>query len=209
MRVKDYSFGVFLIFIGVLFLLFNLDVLTFEWLLFSLSVGILIGYSMKQHLGYLILGLILLGISLMSILDQYVFIGIDIKSFLFLWIFGIICLSLYRKQNSRVLLIIGMMMLAFGTQNLIEELTSKDIVWTLYLLFGIAFYIVYFVDYREDRIEWPRYLGTIMVIISLLFLLSSKTMLEFGVWKFIFYLFPIILIAIGIKIIFNIRKLKE
>lgn len=209
MKAKDYLFGVFLVFVGILFLLLNLDVLTFEWLLFLLSIAILIGYFMKRHMGYLVLGLVLLGISLISILDRYMLVGIDIKSFLFLWIFGIISLTLYVKQKNRSLLMVGMMLLAFGTHNLVEELVSTDVSWTLYLIFGIAFYIIYLLGYRGSGIEWPRNLGTVMVIVSLLFLLSSQTMLKFGFWQFIFYLFPVLLIGIGIKIIYNIKKLKE
>lgn len=209
MRFKDYSFGIFLIFVGVLFLLLNLDILTFEWLLLALSIGILVGYFLKRHISYLILGLILLGISLMSIINQYVFIEIDVKSFLFLLIFGIACLVLYGRQRNRALLTIGAMLIALGTNNLIEELITTDVRWTLYLLFGIAFYIIYIIGYRESDVEWPKHLGTVMIIVSLIFLLSSQTMLQFGFWQIIFYLLPILLIGIGIKIIYNIKKLKE
>ena len=143
MRKEDYAFGFFLVFIGVLFLLLNLNVLNFEWLLFILSIGLIVEYFIKDHLGYLISGLVLLAISLIYILNEYAFPGVNIKGFLFLWIFGIISMVLYGRQKSKGLLIFGTILPALGTYNLIEELSSGNVSWTLYLLFGIAFFIIY------------------------------------------------------------------
>ncbi len=130
----------FLIFIGVLFLLLNLNVLSFEWLLFILSIGLIAGYFVKDKLVYLISGLVLLSISLIYILNEYAFPGVNIKSFLFLWIFGIISLVLYGRQRSKGLLMFGTILPALGTYSLIEELSFGNVSWALYLLFGIAFF---------------------------------------------------------------------
>ena len=209
MRKEDYAFGFFLVFIGVLFLLLNLNVLNFEWLLFILSIGQIVEYFIKDHLGYLISGLVLLAISLIYILNEYAFPGVNIKGFLFLWIFGIISMVLYGRQKSKGLLIFGTILPALGTYNLIEELSSGNVSWTLYLLFGIAFFIIYLIGYRSSDIEWPRHLALAMVVVSILFLINTKTAMEFKFWKFINYLWPIILILIGIKIIYNMIKLRE
>lgn len=209
MKRNSYSFGLLLIFVGVLFLLLNLKVLNFDWVLFLLSIGFIIGFFNQKHMGYLISGLALLGISLISILNKYIFTDIDVKSFLFLWIFGILSLVLYFRQKNKGFLIIGLILPALGTYNLIEELAYSDANWSLFLLFGISFYIIYIIGYRSSGVEWPKHLAWIMVVVSILFLISSKTMIQFGFWKFISYLIPIILIGLGIKIIYNIIKLKE
>lgn len=209
MKRNSYSFGLLLVFAGILFLLLNLKVLNMDWVLFLLSIGLIIGYFSQKHIGYLISGLVLLGISLISILNQYVFPEINVKSFLFLWIFGIISLALYFKQKHKGFLIIGVILPALGTYNLIEELAFSDVNWALFLLFGIAFYIGYIIGYRSSGIEWPKHLAWIMVAISILLLISSKMAIRFGFWKLISYLIPIMLIGIGIKIIYNIVKLKE
>ena len=209
MRRNNYSFGLLLVFVGVLFLLLNLKVLSFDWLLFILSIGLIIGYFMQEHIGYLISGLILLAISLVSLLNEYIFTSINIKGFLFLWIFGIISLVLYGRQKSKGFLVFGLILPALGTYNLVEEKAYGDVSWVLYLLFGISLYIIYIVGYSKSGIEWPKYLAFIMIALSILFLLSSKMMLQFKFWKFISYLWPILLIGIGIKIIYNMVKLKE
>ena len=209
MKRNSYSFGLLLVFVGVLFLLLNLEVLNINWILFLLSIGLVISYFIQKHMGYLISGLILLGISLISLLNQYVFPEINVKSFLFLWIFGVISLSLYFRQKNKGFLIIGTILPALGTYNLVEELVLSDVNWVLFILFGIAFYIIYIIGYRNSGIEWPKHLAWIMVAISILFLISSKTSIKFGFWKLISYIIPLGLIAIGIKIIYNITKLKE
>ncbi len=209
MDKRDYLLGIFFIFVGILFLLMNLQVITLEWLLLILSIGVLIAYLIRRSIGYLVFGIILLGISSILILDKYVFIGIDIESFLFLSILGLAALIIYGKEKNKALLIIGTLSISFGLYRLIREIVLKDLRWLLYLLFGIASYIVYIVGYRASHSKWPKYLASTMVIIALVFLSSSQTMLKIKLWRFIFYLLPVLLIAAGVKIIYDRHKIKE
>jgi hypothetical protein len=205
---KDYPFGIFLIFVGLLFVLLNFHVITMEWLLLILSVGTLIVYLMKRSVEYLVFGIMLLGISLVLILDNYVFVGIDVENFIFLTILGITSLIIYGKEKNKPLLIIGTISISFGLYNLISEIAMKDVRWLLYLLFGISFYIIYLIGYRNSDSNWPKYVGSSMIIISLLFFLSSQAMLNIKLWRFIFYVLPVLLIAVGIKIIYDRIKIK-
>lgn len=208
MNKKDYLFGIFLVFVGILFVLLNFHVITMEWLLLILSVGTLIVYLMKRSVEYLVFGIMLLGISLVLILDNYVFVGIDVENFIFLTILGITSLIIYGKEKNKPLLIIGTISISFGLYNLISEIAMKDIRWLLYLLFGISFYIIYLIGYRNSDSNWPKYVGSSMIIISLLFFLSSQTMLNIKLWRFILYVLPVLLIAVGIKIIYDRIKIK-
>lgn len=208
MNKKDYLFGIFLVFVGILFVLLNFHVITMEWLLLILSVGTLIVYLMKRSVEYLVFGIMLLGISLVLILDNYVFVGIDVENFIFLTILGITSLIIYGKEKNKPLLIIGTISISFGLYNLISEIAMKDIRWLLYLLFGISFYIIYLIGYRNSDSNWPKYVGSSMIIISLLFFLSSQTMLNIKLWRFKLYVLPVLLIAVGIKIIYDRIKIK-
>ncbi len=190
---KDYLFGIFLVFVGILFVLLNFHVITMEWLLLILSVGTLIVYLMKRSVEYLVFGIMLLGISLVLILDNYVFVGIDVENFIFLTILGITSLIIYGKEKNKPLLIIGTISISFGLYNLISEIAMKDVRWLLYLLFGISFYIIYLIGYRNSDSNWPKYVGSSMIIISLLFFLSSQAMLNIKLWRFIFYVLPVLL----------------
>ncbi len=206
---KDYTLGIVLIFAGVLFLLLNLNILTFNWLLLILSIAFLVGYFVKRQVGYLAAGLILLAISIINMIDDYAFTTINIRSFIFLWIFGTISLVMYSRQGARGYLIFGSILLSIGTYNLVEELTFSNVHWVFFLFMAIAFYIIYQFEYKQFGVVWPKTLASILAVLSLLFLLSSQSLLKFKFWKVISYLWPILLIVIGIRIIYNIIRFTE
>lgn len=206
---KDFTLGMVLIVIGILFLLFNLGILTFNWLLLILSIGFLIVYSIKRQTGYLAAGLLLLAISIINIMDEHAFTTVNIKSFIFLWILGIISLVMYSRQGTRGYLILGSILPAIGTYNLVEELTVTNVYWTFFLFMAIAFYLIYRVGYSQFNIVWPKTLASILGILSLIFLLSSQKLLRFKFWKAVSFLWPILIIIIGIRIIYNIYQLRE
>lgn len=209
MLKKDYGLGIVLIFVGILFLLFNLSILTFNWLLLILSIGLLVVYALKRQIGYLAAGLLLLAISIINVMDEYAFTTVNIKSFIFLWILGITSLVMYSKQGTRGYLIIGSILPAIGTYNLVEELSITNVYWTFFLFMAVAFYIIYRVGYSQFGIIWPKTLASILGILSLIFLLSSQNLLRFKFWKAISILWPVLIIIIGVRIIYNMYQLKE
>ncbi|OZV13884.1 hypothetical protein CIW83_00095 [Tissierella sp. P1] len=203
MTRKNYSLGVILIFIGLMFLLMNLSLLTFDWLLFILAVGLIVWDLIKGNMVYLIAGLLLLGISSVALIDEYLFTAISVKSFIYQLTFGIISLVLYGKHGNKGFLILGTLLSAMSINSLIEETATTDVSWTRFLLFAIAFFISYVIGYRKESVDWPRNISVIMLIASAISLLGSKDLLKIGFWKFISYLVPAIIILFGIKIIYN------
>ena len=209
MAKRDYGFGIALIFLGIMFFLYNADVISLNWMLSILGIISIVVYFIKQQFGYLLGGIILLAAWLVSLINQQTFGDINIASFVFLWILGIISLNMYSKYGSRGYLIFGCILPAIGTYTLVDELTMGNVVWALFLFLGIAFYIMYLVHYKKYYINWPKSLAIVMFILSLMFLLSSQSVVQFGFWKFISYLWPIALIIIGIRIIYNMIKLRQ
>lgn len=203
MTKKNYSLGVILIFIGLMFLLMNLNLLTFDWLLFILAIGLIIWDLKKGNMVYLIAGLLLLGLSSVALIDEYLFTTISVKSFIYQLTFGIISLVLYGKHGNKGFLILGTLLSAMSINSLIEEIATTDVSWTRFLLFSIAFFIAYAVGYRKENIDWPKNISIIMLIASVISLLGSKDLLRIGFWKFLSYLVPAIIILIGIKIIYS------
>lgn len=203
MARKNYSLGLILILIGLMFLLMNLRLLSFDWLLFILSIGLISWDLLKGNMVYLIAGLLLLGISSVALIDEYLFTTISVKSFIYQLIFGIISLVLYGRHKNKGFLILGTLLSAMSINNLIEEVAVTDVDWTRFLLFSAAFFVSYIIGYRKEDIEWPKNISIIMLIASGISLLASKNLLRIGLWKFISYLVPIIIILFGIKIIYS------
>lgn len=209
MGKKDYIFGVVLVFIGLMFLLLNLNVVNLNWMLLILGIAFVIAYYFKKQMGYLMAGLILLTISIVSLIDEYTFTTVNIKPFAFLLILGIVLLVMYSRNKTGGYLIFGCLLPAIGTYTLIDELYTGDTTWALFLFLAIAFYFIYLFGYKVFGITWPRVLSIIFLVLSVLFMFSSKNLLRFGFWKFISYLWPILLILIGARIIYNMIKINK
>ena len=137
------------------------------------------------------------------------FRSVNIKGFVYLWIIGIVSLVMYTRYKTRGYLIFGCILPAIGTYTLIDEMSYGDTAWVLFLFLAISLYIIYSLDYKKLGISWPKSLSIIMVVLSILFLLSSKTVIKFKFWKFISYLWPILLIVIGGRIIYNMKRSNE
>ncbi|WP_353097397.1 hypothetical protein [Tissierella praeacuta] len=203
MKKANYSLGVVLIIIGLMFLLMNLNFLTFDWLLFILAMGLIVWDLKSKNMVYLIAGLLLLGISSVALIDEYLFTTISVKSFIYQLIFGIISLVMYKRHSNKGFLILGVLLSSISFYSLIEEIIKTDVNWIRFLLFSIAFFVIYIIGYKREDIDWPKNISIIMLIASSISLLGSKDLLRIGFWKFVSYLVPAIIILIGIKIIYN------
>lgn len=206
MNENNYLLGTLLIFIGILFLLLNFSIITFNSLVFLLSIALIVGYFVRHERVYLILGSILFIISSVSLLDGAILPNISIKSFLFLSIFGIIALAIYLRENNKAYLILSGLLISLGFYNLISKLSSTSVIWVFFLLVGISFFIIYLVGYRRSGIEWPKNISLGMLILALILWLSTNIRGKLKFKDFIVYFWPILLILIGGKILYNIVR---
>lgn len=204
---QDISFGILLILIGVLFLLFNFNLISFSVAIFVLSIGILIRYFMNNNSLNLILGLILLGISSVLILDQYVFTSLEMKEVLFIWIFALIGFLFFIKEKNRLFLLLSLSLFSIGIYLVVYKLSQSNPIWFLLILLAIVFYIYYLLGYKTAGIEWPKKISFILLFLALIifvFVKLNNTNIAF--LKLINYIWPIILILFGIKLIYNKNK---
>lgn len=174
--------------------------------MFILAIGFLAVYFLGNKFIYLVGGLVLLGISLINLLNEYAFPNVNIKGFLFLAILAILGFMLFIKQKNRIFFMLSMLLGSFSIYSLIRELVFGNVVWTLFILFSLSFYIYYLVGYRELDIEWPRNISIGLLVVSLVLFIASKTTAKITFWKFLNYLWPVLLIIVGGRIIYKIYK---
>lgn len=208
MEREYYSLGLLLTFIGVLILLLNMKLLSFSMLIFLLSLGLIAIYLIRKHRVYMISGVSLFVLSTISLINKHIFPNIDVRSFLFLLVLGIVLFILYERQNNKLFLVTALILASLAIYSLVRELTFGNISWLLVFLFAASFYIAYIIDYSRSGIEWPRYVALILLVVSLILLLFFGTSIKFGFWKSISYIIALILIGIGGRIIYNIIRLK-
>ncbi|WP_425448716.1 hypothetical protein [Dethiothermospora halolimnae] len=206
---KEVATGVFLILAGVVIFLLNLNVLSHYIVLLGISVGAFLAYYYKRRMGFLITGLITLALAVTNIVDKYVDTSVDISGFLFLLALGLVFLALYYMKNIKGFIYPGCFLPAIAVSTLLDEIYVMDKQWPLFLFLGLSFYLIYLIEYRKSDSRWPIIPGTILIIISGLFFLSSEEIVDVKFWKAISIIGPGILILIGIKIIYNNTKTKD
>lgn len=200
---KNYFYGLVLMILGVLLLLLNLNILTFDIVLLILSIGLIILYSANNKILYLVGGLILFIVSSLSLIDDYVFINISIRPFVYLTSLSIGTLYLYYKNKNGGLLILSFALGFLGIHHLLGQLINMSLGWLRFVLLALAFYLAYLIGYKRNGIVWPKYISILILIVGGITLLASKAVVKLGLLKFILFAIPIIIVAFGIKIIFE------
>ncbi len=209
---KGFSLGLVLIALGLVILLLNLKFIAINWIVFVLtitfvlSVVLIILYYNNNNSIYLISGLALLTLSIVSLLDQFVFTNIRITSFIYIIAAGVFGVVSYIKKRNNMFLFLGTILLALGSHNLIQQLTLVNIAWFRLILISLAFYISYLVGYKGNGIIWPKYISIIFLILGSIALLYYKGLFNFGLGNILSYIISILIIIIGIRFFYITLK---
>ena len=175
------------------------------WILFITSIALLIRYIIRRDLIYLIVGLGLLAFTSVSLIDRYIFIGLNIQIFVYLLIGGCGVLYLYYKHQNRNWLILGGVLIALAINNIAIQIFPMINPWSRYFFISLAFYASYLIAYRSNRILWPKYISYILLVVGGIRLFISRDMMVIEDFS-LSHLIPIILIVIGIRIIYLASK---
>lgn len=207
---RDYTIGIVLILIGGLFLLANFTEISMkDSFMILVGLALLIGYYSKRHSGYLIAGLVVLSIGVSQVVDTYKLVSVDISGFTFFVALGIAFLILYFVKNVRGFIYPGCILVAMGLFKLLEEGLGYTMPWAFTLFIGVSFYFVYLIETRRLGQKWPLIPGTILIVISGLTYLVTEDVVTISVWESLSYIWPALLILIGLKIIYNNIKFKK
>lgn len=198
---KNVYTGTVLIILGILFLLYNLNMFNLSWILFLLSIFLIIRYLFKKDTLYLVAGLGLFAFSSVSLIDRYVFIGLNIQPFIYLLVGGLGLIYLFYKGRERNWLVLGSILLSLALNNIIGQLWPGFLPWGMFFLLAGGFYLCYLIIYRTNGIVWPKYISYLMLAIGGILMFVNKDMLAFGNLN-LAYLFPILLIIIGARVIY-------
>lgn len=202
---KNIYTGFILIALGVLFLLYNLNMFDLTWILFLTSIALIIRYIIRRDIIYLILGLGLLAFTSVSLIDRYIFIGLNIQIFVYLLVGGCGVLYLYYKHKNRNWLILGSVLIALSINNIAIQIFPMINPWSKYFFISLAFYASYLIAYRSNRILWPKYISYILLVIGGIRLFISRDLMVIEDLS-LSHLIPIIIIVIGARIIYLATK---
>ncbi|MTI70283.1 MAG: hypothetical protein FH751_08535 [Firmicutes bacterium] len=205
MKKNDYVLGIILILAGIFIFLENTNIVPNETYIVVLGIAFLIGYYNKKKTGYLIAGLILTGIGLSQVLDRMVY-NLDLSGLLVFIGLGAAFLIVYFTKGKEGFVYPGCILPAIGIHSFLEDLIIGDIGWLFFFLISISFYAIYLLIHRNKGVKWTFILGSILLALSGLFYMTENNIITSSFWKMISYFWPVILILIGIRIIYNNSK---
>lgn len=198
---KNISLGFILVIIGIAFMLFNLKVCRNDELLLGLGAAFLISYIIHRNNIYLVTGLTIAGIGVNLVLARF-YPDIDLEWFLILFELGILFLILYYNNKSKGFIYVGLILPALAIYTLSKQFLNIDTEWILFFLLSFSFYLMYIIVHRKEVNRWPLVPSGILAAWGLIFLLTSDVF-GLGFWSLLSFIWPAILILIGIRIIFN------
>jgi hypothetical protein len=198
-----------LILIGLSLYLKNFNVSVSSSYILFIGLFLLALYSMKREQPYIIFGGIFTAIGAISLLKDLRFLRLNITFEVLLIVLGIIFVFLFYSRNITSFVFPGFILPALGVYLiLVRTLGEKYTSSSIFLLLGIAFYIIYFIAYM-GKSNWPLALATILLSVGIFSYLSKLGILNL---KILFlkgeYIWPIVMILAGVMILFN-RLIKK
>ncbi len=209
-KKRGHTLGIVLVFIGGFLLLSSLFKISIkDNILILIGVAFMTGYYFKRNTGYLIAGTIILAVGISQIVDTYNLLRVDISETIFLIGLGTAFLIIYFVKKIRGFIYGGCFLIAIGFFRLVNEIYEYEIFWTFALFIGVSFYLIYLIETRKSNKKWPLILGTIFIVISLMSYLIVEDVITTSVWEILSYIWPTLIILIGLKIVYNSIKIKK
>lgn len=209
-KKRNHTLGIVLLFIGGFLLLSNLlEISIKDNILILIGLAFMTGYYFKRNTGYLIAGIIILAIGISQIVDTYNLLRVDISGTIFLLGLGTAFLIIYFVKKIRGFIYGGFFLIAIGFSRLVNEIYGYDLFWVFALFIGVVFYLIYLIETRKSNKKWPLIVGTIFIVISLISYLTVEDVIATSVWEALSYIWPVLIILIGLKIVYNNIKIKK
>ncbi len=204
---KEYSLGIVLILIGIVIFVLNIDIIPNDVLWVAIGVGFIIGFCFNKHTSYLILGMIFLGRGITLLINEYTITSVGLWGVAFIGSIGIGFLILYFIKKAKGLIYPGSILSALAIFSLFDDIYDAEIGWLFFLLLALAFYTIYFLESRKRGSSLALVTGNVLIIVSGFVFLTSKNVFGTSLWRALSFIWPVILILIGVRIIYN--KLKN
>lgn len=207
MNKSNYMIGVGLVLLGLILLIMNISFIPNDLIMVVFGGLILLGYYKRKSSLLLILGLIFIMMGLKDMIDMY--IDYEISVLIINSVLGIVFLMVYFIKNKSWAIYPGIIVPAIGIYDFLERNILGEKEWLFLLFISISLYLIYFIQKRRYSIKWTFNVATILFVISIVSFLITDYNIDVEIWKTISYLWPGILILIGIRILYNNYKAKK
>ncbi len=203
--------GVFIILFGLLLLFDNVGVIylagSFWWGLIFFALGMIFLNVHKQQerkKGPLVVGIAFIILGIWMVIESFVYIPDDILGSLFLWVVGLIFISIYIRYNQRWWAVLpGGLFLVGGFVVFLDafSLIDNDFLGFIFMMgISLVFWYLYLIRDEQNKLAWAGIVGLILSILSF-FILSQESDS-----KIADMLFPLVIIISGAGLIIRGTK---
>ncbi len=209
MNKKSSTLGILLILLGIAVFLKNFKIMPGSTLVLFAGILLLYLYYTRKQQAFLLLGSIAAISGILSILGDLRIFRFEITGELFFALLGLVFIFIYYSKKNIGFLIPGAILISLGCYiYLMENFNSSELWPMFFILLGIAFYSIYFIAlYGKEN--WPLVVGTILMLVGLVFLTFSYGILDWRLWQYYNYLWPLLLILVGVLILIRTIKGKD
>lgn len=209
MNKKSSTLGIALILLGAAIFLKNFKIMPGSSLVLFAGIFFLYIYYTRKQQAFLVIGSIAVVSGLISILDDLRFFRFEMTGELFLILLGFIFVYLYYTKKNIGLLIPGAILISLGCYIFLMDNFNAGKLWpSFFILLGFAFYFIYFIA-LYGRENWPLVVGTLLMLIGIVFLAYSYGILDWRIWKYYKYVWPLFLIFLGVLLLVRTIKGKS
>mgnify|MGYP000932170974 CR=1 FL=1 len=207
MNKKSSIIGIGLILLGIAVFLKNIGIMPQGSFMLFAGIFFFYLYIAKKQQAFLVIGLIAALSGSVSIFRDLNFLRFNMTGEIFLFLLGIIFILLYYSKRNIGFLIPGAILISLGCYVFLMDNFNSARLWpSFFVLIGIAFYFIYFLAlYGKEN--WPLVIGTILILMGLIFLAYSYGILDLRIWQYNNYVLPLVLILVGVLLL--IKKVKK
>jgi len=196
--------GFILILIGLSAILKNLKLMPDNSLLIFVGTFLFYLWHLNKQNLFLVLGTLGIIFGLISLLDYYGIFHLRMSTELVLLTLGIIFLYFYYSKRIFGFVFPGAILISHAIYLFLMSNFNSGKMWPSYfLLLGFAFYLIYFIAFYEKS-SWPLVVGTILILLGIVFLGFSFGILSWRIYKYYNYIIPAVLILIGIILLMKV-----
>lgn len=204
MNKRSSILGVLLILIGVSAVMKNFNIMPGNSLLLIGGIFLLYLWYAKRQQVFLVLGSLAVFSGSLSLLRDLRIFRFEMSGELVLLALGILFIFFYYTKGIFGFIFPGTILISLaGYVFLMNNFDSEKLWPSYFLLLGFAFYLIYFIAFY-GKSSWPLVVGTILNLLGILFLAFSYGLLDWRLYRYYNYVWPILLILTGILLLMKV-----
>lgn len=204
MNKRSSLLGVILILIGISAILKNFRIMPGNSFILFGGIFLLYLWYLKRQQVFLVLGSLALFSGVLSILQDLRIFQFKMSGEMVLLALGVLFIFFYYQKGIFGFIFPGAILISLaGYVFLMNNFNSAKLWPSYFILLGFAFYLIYFTAFY-GRSSWPLVVGTILNLLGIVFLAFSYGLLNWRLYQYYNYVWPIILILFGVLLLMRV-----